>query len=197
MINNPSIPLDLGKTTKALLTSVQAQILHIANMMNKVDWAKLRKATHLSMRNEISRLGNERLTGIVSQTLAEYWFNQIIAKIFSNRIEIQKMHFSAKRQILHGLGLINPKYNNDLKQLNNIRVEYAHSFQFKQEVILKNIKKMNCYKKFKFYKNAKNNTKLKKCCLDIIDYLMSVEENLSSKKNMQRGKTRKSTIKRT
>jgi len=149
-----SIP-NLGPMLDTMLAGIRAQMNVMTKVLSKIDWKKLRKTIHENMKKEVIGLKDERLTGIVSHTLAEYWLNQIIARIFSNHKEIQQLSFSTKRQVLHGLGLINPNYNNDLKKLNDIRIEYAHSFATDKEKISKSLEKMNCYKKINFPKNAK------------------------------------------
>ena len=94
--------------------------------------------------DEIS--GKDLRTNIlVSHLWAERFMECMIIQKFKNHNEINRFDFTKKRKILFGLGIINDTRNQDLKILNDIRVEYAHEIHPKHEKSIKLIKKFKSH----------------------------------------------------
>ena len=136
------------------------------------------------IRDEVST-DDLRTNILLSHLWAERFMEGIIIKKFKNHTEINQFDFSRKRKILFGLGIINNDWNQDLKILNYIRVEYAHEIQPNKEIAIKLIKKFKSYPDIKISKeNQLVNDMMKFGWLTIhlLHYLMEVFWDINSEK---------------
>lgn len=82
--------------------------------------------------SKISRLKDERLLVLFLHLNVEYWLNELIVKAFPKPKRILEMRFSSKLEILKSLGIISDTNSiNNIKKLNEIRNNYAHTLDYK------------------------------------------------------------------
>ena len=109
-----ALNLQVRRLSKPIAVSM-AMNSRMQELMKSVDWNNFRKMQFSAMLNVLSSSKDDRITAILGQVLTEYWLDRLVKIKFQNSKEISKFGFDKKREILHGLNVLKPTTNNDLK----------------------------------------------------------------------------------